>query len=388
MVDRDYVVATLADLVRINSVNPAFSGATTNETEIASYVSDSLSSLGLSVVTVEPKPGRPSVIGRLAGRRSGPSLMLYAHMDTVGTDGMEHPFSARVRQGRLFGRGAYDMKGGLAACIAAVKALRERDSKLDGDVLVVAVADEETESMGMKAVLAQVSADAAIVTEPTELEVCIAHKGFCWIDVVVTGRAAHGSRFDLGIDANMRMGRFLSELDVLERTLRESAGHPLVGPPSLHAAVLQGGTGPNTYAATSRLTIERRTVPGETQDEVLEEIDAIRRRLYAADSTFQASVDLVLARPPFEVSPQASIVRTVSEVAERVRGRRPQCVGQTPWMDAAFLADQGIETVIIGPSGAGAHAAEEWVDLDSVATLAEILVGTAISHCGAFREDD
>lgn len=388
MIDREYVVAALADLVRINSVNPAFSDGTTDEKEIAAYVGGELSSMGLRVETVEPRPGRPSVVGRLAGRGAGPSLMLYAHMDTVGTEGMSEAFSARVHSGRLYGRGSYDMKGGLAACMAAAKALCDRGARLDGDLLVVAVSDEETESIGMQAVLDKVSADAAIVTEPTELDVCIAHKGFSWVEVVVTGKAAHGSRFDLGIDANMRMGRFLHELEILERSLRESPGHPLVGPPSLHAAVLRGGTGPSTYADTSRVTIERRTIPGETEKQVVGEIETIVRGLADADPTFNAEVRPGLSRPPFEISPHAATVRTVREVADRLRGRRPQCVGRTPWMDAALLAERGVETVIIGPSGGGAHATEEWVDIESVATLSEILLGSAMSYCEQRHEND
>jgi acetylornithine deacetylase len=379
-IDREYLTATLIDLVRTNSVNPAFSDGATNERPLAERVARELGTAGLEVSTFEPEPDRVSVVGRLEGRGTGRSLMLYAHMDTVGTDGMDDPFSGELRDGKIFGRGAYDMKGGLAACIAAAKALTEQSAALGGDVLVVAVADEETASIGMQDVLAHVSAHGAVVTEPTELDVCIAHKGFCWIEVEVTGRAAHGSRFDLGIDANMRMGRFLSELDKLEQALRRSEAHPLVGPPSLHSAMLHGGTGWSTYAASSRLRIERRTVPGETEETVVGEIEQIAAPLSEADPGFKAEVRPVLTREPFEVSPDAAIVRTVTEAAHAVLDRPPAYVGQTPWMDAAFLAAAGIETVVIGPAGAGAHADEEWVELESVVRLAEILARTAVKY--------
>jgi acetylornithine deacetylase len=275
-VDTDYVTTTLADLVRINSVNPAFSDGSTNEREAGAYVGHALEQLGMEVTTHEAEPGRVSVVGRLAGRTSGKSLMLYGHLDTVGVGDMVDPFRATVRDGRLHGRGAYDMKGGLAACIGAAKALRDAGIELAGDVLIVAPADEEVASIGMQEVLKHHHTDAAVVTEPTELGVCLAHKGFSWIEVVTHGQAAHGSRFDEGIDANMRMGRFLAGLDELEQALRARPPHPLVGPPSLHAGVLEGGSGPSIYAARCRLEIERRTIPGETEREVVREIQEIR----------------------------------------------------------------------------------------------------------------
>jgi acetylornithine deacetylase len=381
-VDTDHLTATLADLVRINSVNPAFSDGSTNEREAAVYVSRALEQLGMEVTTHEPEVGRTSVVGRLPGRGAGRSLMLYGHLDTVGVGGMADPFGAEVRDGRLHGRGAYDMKGGLAACIAAAKALRDSDRELAGDLLVVAPADEEVASIGMQEVLEHHRADAAVVTEPTELGVCLAHKGFSWIEVVTTGRAAHGSRFEEGIDANMRMGRFLARLDELEQELRARPPHPLVGPPSLHAGVLEGGSGPSIYAARCRLEIERRTIPGETQRQVVGEIQDVVDRIAAGDETFAAEVRPTLTREPFEVAPEAEIVRAVSEEAEAVLGRSASHIGETYWMDAALIAAAGIETVVLGPVGTGAHADEEWVDLRSVAQLSDILARTAVAYCG------
>ena len=380
-IDTDYLTATLADLVRINSVNPAFSDGTTNEREAAAYVAHALESLGMEIITHEAETGRVSVVGRLPGRGGGKSLMLYGHLDTVGAGDMDDPFGAAIRDGRLHGRGAYDMKGGLAACIGAAKALRDAGAELAGDVLVVAPADEEVASIGMQEVLKHHRTDAAVVTEPTELDVCLAHKGFSWIEVVTHGRAAHGSRFDEGIDANMRMGRFLARLDELEQELRARPPHPLVGPPSLHAGVLEGGSGPSIYAARCRLEIERRTIPGETERHVVQEIREIVDGIAASDETFQAEVRPTLSREPFEVAPEAAIVRAVTEEAQGVLGRPPSHIGETYWMDAALIAAAGIETVMLGPVGTGAHADEEWVDLESVAQLAAILARTAARYC-------
>jgi acetylornithine deacetylase len=292
--------------------------------------------------------------------------MLYGHIDTVGITAMPEPFSATVRDGKLYGRGAYDMKGGVTACIAAVKALRDAGTKLRGDVLIACVADEEVASIGMADVLRHVRADAAIVTEATELRVCLAHRGFSWVEVETLGVAAHGSRYEIGVDANMRMGRFLARLDKLEQELRARPGHALVGPPSLHAAVLRGGTGVSTYADHCRLQIERRTVPGETEDQVLSEIRAITDALAAEDATFRATVRPMLTRGSFEVDPSAAIVTAVLDATTSVLGAKPDIIGEPYWMDAALLSDVGIDTVVIGPIGAGAHALEEWVSLDSV----------------------
>ncbi len=382
MIDSDYTIATLSDLVRINSINPAFTSGATNETEIARYVHEAMARMGLEVTAHEPEPGRTSIVGRIRGATEGPVVILYAHVDTVGVEEMAAPFAGDMFDGRLHGRGAYDMKGGLAACLGAAKAI-VASGLSRGEILITAVADEEVASIGMAEVLRHHAADAAIVTEPTELQVCVAHKGFCWIEVQTHGRAAHGSQFRVGVDANMRMGRFLAQLEGLERRLRASPGHPLVGPPSLHAPVIRGGTGPSTYSAHCRLEIERRTIPGESTSSVLSEIEDIVRRLMDEDPTFDARARMLLARDSFEVAPDARIVRTVSEVAARVLGKTAPLVGMPYWMDAALLAAAGIETVVIGPMGQGAHAKEEWVEVASVVKLAEILARAATTYCEA-----
>lgn len=385
-IDRGFLTQTLSDLVRINSVNPTLVPGGAGEVEIAAYVKRSLAGCNLRVNTYEPQPGRVSVVGRWPGTGGGKFLMLNAHYDTVGVDGMGEPFSGAVREGRLYGRGSYDMKGSLAASMTAVKALADAGVTLGGDVMVAAVADEEYGSIGTADLVARHRAghlhvDGAVVTEPTALKVCIAHKGYLWIDVETEGRAAHGSKFDQGIDANMRMGRFLAELDKLEQTLRTGRAHPLVGPPSLHAALISGGSGLSTYAAACKLQIERRTVPGETEAKAVAEVQAIVDRLHAADPTFRAHVKPFFVRDPFEVSREAGIVQAVDRAVGKVISKTPEYFGDTPWMDAALLSAAGIETVVIGPGGEGAHADVEWVDVESCVQLAEILVETAMEYC-------
>jgi acetylornithine deacetylase len=380
-IDRDYVQETLVRLVQINSVNPTLLPGAPGEREIAGFIAASLAGLGLTMEIFEPEPGRLSVVGRLAGSGGGRSLMLNAHCDTVDVAGMAEPFSGAIRDGKLYGRGAFDMKGSLAACMAAAKALVDSKSHLRGDVLVAAVADEEYGSLGTSDLIEHIQVDGAIVTEPTALHVCLAHKGYLWIEVEVTGRAAHGSKFELGIDANMKMGAFLHELAILERELRARPPHPLVGPPSLHAAILTGGSGLSTYAAQSIVKIERRTIPGETEVRAVGEIQEIVDKLAEADRDFHATVRAFFVRDPFEVAPSAAIVKAVDKAAAKVLGRPPAHIGDTPWMDSALLQAAGVETVVFGATGAGAHSDVEWVDLESVVNLAEILAEAALDYC-------
>lgn len=380
-IDRPYLTQTLSDLVRINSINPSLVPGSSGEREIAAYLTRAMQHLGLSVAQHEPAPGRVSVVGTLRGSGGGRSLMLNGHIDTVGVDEMPQPFSAEVRDGRLYGRGAYDMKGSVAAMLAATKAIRDAGLSLAGDLLLAAVADEEYASQGTADIAQRYQPAAAIVTEPTELQLALAHKGFVWLEVVVRGKAAHGSRPQLGIDANLKMGKVLGELERLERELRAREPHPLIGPPTVHAALLKGGSALSVIADRCELCLERRTIPGETEAQALAEIQALLERLAATDESFHATVRSFFARDPFEVSDTAPIVTTLQHAAVSVLERPVPPAGVSFWTDAALLASAGIPTVVFGPIGAGAHAVEEWVDLQSVEQAALIYAQTAAAFC-------
>ena len=380
-IDSSYVQATLSELISINSVNPSLIPGAPGESRIAACVADHMKSLGLEVLRFEPEPGRVSVVGKRRGSGNGPSLMLNAHYDTVGVENMPRPFDPVVNGGRMFGRGAYDMKSSLVAGLAAVKALNQARIGLDGDLLVAAVADEEYASLGTSDLLGHVKTDGAIVTEPTQLQICVVHKGFIWLEVETIGKAAHGSRVDLGIDANMKMGQFLAHLSGLEAALRKRSSHPLLGSASLHAATLSGGTELSAYASGCRLGIERRTLPGEDSRMVSAEIRTILEDLEREDPEFKWRLRTLLVRDPFEVRPDCRIVEVVRSATEEVCDSAPQLIGDHPWMDSALLSAAGIETVVIGPTGGGAHSSEEWVDLESVTHLATILARSACSYC-------
>jgi acetylornithine deacetylase len=356
----------LAKLVSIDSVNPALVPGGAGEAEIARFVARWADEAGLDVEVVEPVAGRPSVVATARGAGGGRSLMLTAHLDTVGVAGMTAPHEPRVDDGRLYGRGSYDMKGGLAACMLATAAARRAD--LGGDVVLAAVSDEEHSSIGVQAVVERFKTDACIVTEPTGLQVCVAHKGFAWWRITAHGRAAHGSRPDLGSDAIARMGPVLTRLVELDRSL-EGRTHPLVGRASVHASLIEGGQELSSYPERCVLEVERRTLPGETAEAVGEEL-----QLLLSDGM---EGEVTLVRRPFEVGHDEPIVTTLRGRAAAVLGREPEIVGHTAWMDAAFTQAAGVPTVVFGPDGAGAHEVEEWVDLASVEACARILVATA-----------
>ncbi|MEM7802444.1 MAG: ArgE/DapE family deacylase [Chloroflexota bacterium] len=381
MIDRQYLELVLSNLVQIDSTNPSLSPHGAGEAEIARYATELMEELGMTVTQHEPVPGRVSVVGRLTGSGGGRSLMLNAHMDTVAVEGMAEPFSGAIRDGRLYGRGSQDMKGSLAAQLAAVVALKEAGVQLKGDLFIAGVADEEFASIGVQSILKDFQPDGVIVTEPSDLQISLAHKGFIWIEIKTQGRAFHGSRPDMGIDANMMMGRVLGELEQLSNELAGRDPHPLLGQPSCHAAVIQGGTEWSVYSASSTLQLERRTLPGETPESVSAEIEGILKKLHADDSAFKASFRIELVRDPFEVDPEIDLVKILTDVSGEVLGTPAPHSGQTFWTDAAFHAASGSDTVLIGPIGDGLHSAEEWVDVDSVVKLAEILSKTAIQYC-------
>ena len=254
------VVELTSQLVAIESINPELGVGGSGETELARFVAEWCERAGLETTLSEAAPGRPNVVAIARGTGGGRSLMLNAHMDTVGLAGMTDPLVAKAEDGRLYGRGAYDMKGSLAACMLAAAAVKRRG--LRGDVIVTAVSDEEVASVGTEAIAASLRADAAIVTEPTELEVAVAHRGFVHLEIETIGRAAHGSRPHLGIDAIAKMGRVLTGIDELDRRLRANPTHPYVGSGSLHASLVEGGQEYSSYPARCVLQAERRTIPG------------------------------------------------------------------------------------------------------------------------------
>jgi acetylornithine deacetylase len=372
----DPVVELLRDLVAIDSVNPTLVPGAKGEAEIARRLADELRSLRLAVEIADVTPGRPNVVGVLEGRTSGRSLMLCGHSDTVGVAGMARPFEPEIRDGKLFGRGSQDMKGGLAAMVGAARAIVEGGGLERGRLVIAAVADEEHSSLGADALVRTWRADAAVVTEPTSLDVAVAHKGFQWVEVETRGRAAHGSRPRDGRDAIMRMGRVLSRLERVEQRLRAGKSHELLGTASLHASIIEGGQELSSYPARAALQFERRTLPGESADVALTETRAILGELRAEDPEFEGDARLVFGREPYEINPSSPLPHALIRAATAV-GCRASRVGMTFWTDAAILGAAGIPAVLFGPGGAGLHSTEEYVLLADVCHCRDALVALA-----------
>jgi acetylornithine deacetylase len=363
----DAVVGLLCDLIRIPSINPSLAdGDDAGEEKIAAFATGWLHDRGVRSRLEEACPGRPNAVGEV-GDGDGPTLVLCAHLDTVEVTGMTiPPYDPVVRDGRVYGRGAYDMKGGVAAIMCAAAELAKE--KIRGRLLVALVADEEYTSKGAEHFVAHHPADACILTEASEGRLVLAHRGFVWIDVVAKGRAAHGSRWDLGKSAIGTMGRIVAALENFDTNDLRKRVHPLVGPASMHCARIEGGIGISTYAPECRLEIERRTLPTETAAQAVEEIREIVRVIDP-----QAEVTHRFSRTSLLTDRSAPVARCVRESATSIAGTAPEEIGVAYWMDAAIFAGAGIPSVNYGPAGAGAHEPVEWVDAESVVTCARVL---------------
>lgn len=361
----DPTLALLHDLVAIDSVNPSLVPGARGEAEIARRVATACIDSRLQVEVTEVARGRPNVVGVLEGRAPGPALMFCGHLDTVGVAGMERPFDPVTRDGRLYGRGAQDMKGGVAAMIGAARLIAESGGLARGRLIVAAVIDEEHASLGAEALVAKWRADAAVVTEPTDLDIAIAHKGFQWVEVDTRGRAAHGSRPRDGRDAILRMGRVLSRLESLDRRLQLGIPHAILGTASLHASVIAGGRELSSYPDRCSVQLERRTLPGEAPGIALREVQDILEAARREDPEFEGDARLLFGRDGYEIASSHPLPGMLERAAASA-GCAPRRVGMTFWSDAAILGAAGIPTVLFGPGGAGLHSAEEYVRVEDV----------------------
>ncbi|KAH6886435.1 tryptophan synthase beta subunit-like PLP-dependent enzyme [Thelonectria olida] len=371
-------------LVQINSANPSLGSVPgPGETVIARYITAWLEHRDIETHWIESKKGRPSVVGVARGSGGGKSLLFNGHIDTVTLSGFGgDPLSGKIQHGRLYGRGAEDMKGGVAAAMVALANAKKLG--LRGDVIFTGVADEENMSIGTEDVLAAGwRADAAIVTEPTGLDIVHAHKGFVWVEVTVLGLAAHGSRPYLGVDAISKAGCFLQKLHCHSNKLRDGEGFadPILGVGSIHASLIRGGEEASSYPAACVITIERRTVPGETPETVKQEIEDMVDVAAREAPGLNAVVRVTFDRSPFSIPLDHSFTTLVSEFVSKTLGKKATFTGEPYWTDCALLADQGIPSLLWGPKGLGLHGKEEWVDIDSIRKVTDGLTDIAKEFC-------
>jgi len=377
-------VALTRELVRIESVNPELEAGGSGEAPLAAFVAELLEGWGLAAAVQDAAPGRSNVQATL-GEGDGPTLLLNGHLDTVGVGEMTvDPFDAAVEGDRLVGRGACDMKAGLAIILATARRLR--DAPIRGRLQLLFTADEEHASIGMqRAVEDGVDADFGIVTEPTSLAVMPAHKGFAWVRARLRGRAAHGSRPEVGIDAIRSAGRLLVALDRLEARLSEADAHPLLGHGSVHAGTIRGGVAPSVYPEACELRLERRTLPSEDpadfRGEMAELLAAVRER----HPEVEADLETELLREGSDVPTEHPGVVSLLAAVEG-EGLAPRVAGMTAWVDAAFLNAAGIPSICFGPGSIEqAHSADEWVSLREIERGADVLARFARGFLGVGR---
>ncbi|MEI5583425.1 MULTISPECIES: M20/M25/M40 family metallo-hydrolase [unclassified Agromyces] len=390
--DADDVVSLTRRLVAIDATNPSLVAGGAGEREIAEAIAAWLSPRGLDVRLVGSDPSRPSVLARRRGSGGGRRLVLAGHLDTVGgggrggdrgiggdrgmggSDGSSGP-DPRPDGDRVVGRGAYDMAGGLA--VAMVAAATAPD--LPGDIVLAFAADEEFGSFGMEELLSALDdeggADGAVVLEPTDLEVTIAHRGFAWYRVEYEGRAAHGSQPELGVDAIDRATDGLVALRALGAETAARPRHPLLGTGTVRVATIEGGTDAATVADRCMLVVEVRTLPGDPDPRA-----ELERALAPSGP---ARVVPLAARPAMEADPGAPIARAVLAAVERITGVSAVRRGDPWWTDAGLLAERGVPVVLVGPAGGGAHADEEWVSTASLRTLVDVVGAVVHDFCGS-----
>ena len=400
-IDERATLRLLKELIAIDSVNPSLVAGARGEQRVAKHVQKFLRVHGVAATLEEAAPNRPNVVATIPAvaksrgrsKTTKPALMIAAHIDTVGAGGMPKAFTPRVHDGKLYGRGALDIKSGVAAmCAAAASVARDCTRgklRLARAFTIAAVADEECNSIGTEDLLRRGhTADFAVVLEPTDLQLVVAHKGYAWFEIATHGRAAHGSLPAEGRDAIRMMGRVLVALDKLEARIVERTPHSLLGHASLHASLISGGQELSSYPAECRLQIERRLLPGETEgsaERELREMLAAIEKSAAQDTEGSAEFRATLrgdlgARPAYEISEDSPAVRRASAAIRRACGEC-EFAGMSAWTDTALLAGAGIPGIVFGPSGRGLHGDDEYVEIESVYKCAAALREVILEFC-------
>jgi acetylornithine deacetylase len=373
-VDREHVINVLSDLVAIESINPSMKGAKNTEAVIGNYIFDYLRALGMEVQRDEALPGRPNILGRLAGADSRRRLLFEAHLDTMPVEGMEiDPFHPKIEEGRLYGRGACDDKASIAAMLCALKAAKEQ-GRPKADIYFLGSVDEEYTFKGILHFLkGGFRAQGAVAGEPTELDLVIAHKGMVRWRIVVTGKAAHSSKPKEGINAITKMARIIDRIEEEMQPRLSQISHPLVGPPTLSIGKIEGGIQINIVPDRCVIELDRRLNPGEDPDLVLASFEELLGEMRGRDLELQVAMETpFLVDYPLET-------RETEEVADVAKAAIAEVLGKVmvkgvPYgTDGSKTARAGIPTIVLGPGSIDqAHTASEFVEMDQVVKATEI----------------
>jgi acetylornithine deacetylase len=366
----------LGDLVRLPSINPmgrGLSGPTIFESRVTNYVDAYLRNLGVPFERQAVAPERENIIARYEPPNATRTIVFEAHQDTVPVEAMiVDPFGGEVRGGRLYGRGACDVKGGMAAMLLAfTRLVRERPAR-SARVILAYTVDEEHTFLGVQRLVEDLKADAAIVAEPTMLNIVNAHKGVVRWHVTTPGRSCHSSRPEKGINAIYRMGKVLGAIERYAESLRLSASDPLLGPPTLSVGRIEGGLSVNTVPDFCRIEVDRRLIPGEDPLAAPRHFEEYLRRQTDVDVPFCVATPW-LHCPALSPAGSEALVQKLSRSIELVAG--PRAIEAVPYgTDASSFAGVGIPAVVFGPGDiAQAHTADEWIELAQVDQAAEVL---------------
>lgn len=378
-----------AELIRIDSTNPDLVAGAAGEVAVAAHVAAWLRTRGFEVRVLEQVPGRPTVLATARGTGGGRAILLDGHLDTVPPgDPARGGLEPRIEDGRLLGRGAFDMKAGLAAMMVAADRARRVGTR--GDVVLALVADEEFGSIGTEEALRALAADGtridgAVIAEPSQSEAIVAHRGFGWYEIHLRGRAAHGSMPEQGVDAIAHAGLVLRELDGLAERLAAGPRHPLLGTGAVRVSRIHGGSDAATVADSCGITLERRFLPGESTADVEAELRAALDAVVARTPGMDATLVALIARAAFEADVDGPLARAVLDSGARVTGSPVPHRGEPFWTDAGLVHEAGIPCLLLGVTGGGAHADEEWAEVDSIRRLADVLEGAILDFCGSAR---
>ena len=364
-----------SDLLRIPSENPPG-----NEAEVARFLVNYFRTFDIEPMVQELSPGRPNVLVRFEGQAPGPHLIFNGHTDVVppGTGWTVDPYGAEVRDGRLYGRGSADMKGGVAAMIEATLTFVQ-SSPFRGTITLAMVADEEEGGGGTRHAVQQgLRGDWAIIPEPTDLRPVIAHKGDFNFYITVYGEAAHGSVPEQGVNAIYGAGKLLTAIQHLNHRLSQTS-HALLGSPTVSVGTIRGGEITCMVPSECKIAVDRRLVPGEDPESVIDEMKALLADLAAADPTFKADMVTPIQALPMEVSPDLPVVRALRRATKRLVGEDPGIFGWSATCDASILDQEAkTPTVIFGPGSIdrAAHRPDESVSIAELNTCAQIYVLT------------
>jgi acetylornithine deacetylase/succinyl-diaminopimelate desuccinylase len=385
------VVELLAALVSF----PSHEGIENQETKTAEYIQKFFLREGIQAELIPVEDGRCNVIAVLKGTGEGKSLLFTGHTDTVPPYDMPgNPYEARIEDGCMYGRGTVDMKGGLAWMMMAMAAIKRAGISLSGDLVFAALIDEEAKSLGTRAWLQSCDQlpDAAIVAEPTNMDICVGHRGLEWFEFRFVGKTVHGARQKEGINAIRKATLFIDKLEnELIPKIEKKPPHPIIGSPSMNYGLIKGGTQPSTVAGDCILQLDRRWIPSESFEEIVEEYRQVIRELSEEDPQFKAEMKVMdisymddkYVHESMDTDPEEPVVKAAEQAIEKIYGAKAVIRAFMAWTDGGLINYYGkVPTIVMGPGEIeSAHSATENIRIDTLVPAVRIYAEIACDFC-------